>query len=150
GWFEVDTPSGMRYTRNGHLQIDSKGVITTSSGNAVLDEGGRPITMPATGGEIGIAKDGTITAGDQKVGRLKIVSFANEQELRKDADSLYSTNAPAQPAAKATVVQGMIEESNIKPILEITNMIGAMRQFESAQQMIEEEHKRQLSAIDTL
>ena len=150
GWFEIDTPSGMRYTRNGHLQIDSKGTITTSGGHAVLDDRGRPITMPATGGEISIDKDGTISVGDQRVGRLKIVSFANEQQLRKDSESLYSTDAPALPAAKATVVQGMIEESNIKPIVEVTNMIGALREFQSAQQMIEEEHKRQLTAIDTL
>jgi flagellar basal-body rod protein FlgF len=140
----------MRYTRNGHLQIDAKGTITTSGGYPVLGENGRPITMPETGGEISIAKDGTISVGDQRVGRLKIVSVANEQELRKDAESLYKTDAPVLPAAKATVLQGMIEESNIKPIVEITNMIGAMRQFQSAQQMIEEEHKRQLTAIDTL
>ena len=150
GWFEVDTPTGMRYTRNGHLQIDSTGTITTSGGYAVLDDRGRPITMPATEGAITVAKDGTITVGEQKVGRLKIVSFANEQELRKDSDSLYSTDAPVLPATKATVAQGVIEESNVKPIVEITNMIGAMREFQSAQQMIEEEHKRQLSAIDTL
>jgi flagellar basal-body rod protein FlgF len=150
GWLEVDTPQGMRYTRNGHLEIDSKSTLTTSSGHPVLDDSGKPITLPASGGPIVITKDGTISVGDQKVGRLKLVSFDNEQLLRKDSESLYSTEAPPLPAPKANVVQGMIEESNVKPILEITNMIGAMRQFDSAQQMIEEEHKRQLTAIDTL
>lgn len=150
GWFEIDTPNGMRYTRNGHLEIDSKSTLTTSSGYPVLDDRDRPITLPRTGGPIVIARDGSVSVGDQKVGRLKLVSFDNEQLLRKDAESLYSTDAPTLPAPKASVVQGMIEESNVKPIVEITNMIGAMHQFQSAQQMIEEEHKRQLTAIDTL
>jgi len=150
GWLQVDTPTGMRYTRNGHLQIDAKSTLTTDSGHPVLDDNSRPIVMPATGGTPVIAPDGSITVNNQKVARLKLVSFDNEQLLRKDADSLYTTDAPALPAPKARVAQGMIEESNVKPIVEITNMIGAMREFQSAQQMIEEEHHRQLTAIDTL
>ena len=31
GWLEVDTPYGMRYTRNGHLQRDAKNTLTTAS-----------------------------------------------------------------------------------------------------------------------
>ena len=150
GWLQVDTPNGMRYTRNGHLEIDSKSTLTTSGGDPVLADNGRPITIPPTGGNIVIARDGSITVGGQKVAKLKLVSFDNEQMLRKDASSLYFTDAPALPAPKAAVVQGMIEESNVKPIVEITNMIGAMREFQAAQQMIEEEHKRQLDAIGTL
>ena len=150
GWLEVDTPNGMRYTRNGHLQIDAKNTLTTASGHPVLGENGRPINMPANGGNIVIAPDGTISVDNQRVDRLKLVNFDNEQLLRKDSESLYSTDAPTLPAPQAKVAQGMIEESNVKPIVEITNMIGAMREFQSAQQMIEEEHKRQLTAIDTL
>ena len=150
GWLEVDTPNGMRYTRNGHLQIDAKNTLTTASGHPVLGENGRPINMPPNGGNIVIAPDGTISVDNQRVDRLKLVNFDNEQLLRKDSESLYSTDAPTLPAPQAKVAQGMIEESNVKPIVEITNMIGAMREFQSAQQMIEEEHKRQLTAIDTL
>jgi flagellar basal-body rod protein FlgF len=150
GWLEIDTPAGMRYSRNGHLQIDAKSTLTTSGGYPILGDNGRPIVIPPTGGEIVIAPDGSINVGNERVGRLKLVSFENEQLLRKDAESLYFTDAPPLPAAKAKFLQGMVEESNVKPIVEITNMIGALREFQAAQQMIEEEHKRQLSAIDTL
>jgi len=150
GWLQVDTPAGMRYTRNGHLQIDAKNTLTTVSGHPVLAENNRPITVPPGGGRIVITPDGTVSSGDGQLGRLKLVSFQNEQELRKDAESLYLTDAPALPASQAKVMQGMVEDSNVKPIVEITNMINALREFQSAQQMIEEEHKRQLQAIDTL
>ena len=150
GWLQVDTPNGMRYTRNGHIEIDSTGTLTTSAGHPFLDDKNRPIKLPPTGGPILIAKDGSLSVGGQPVARLKLVSFDNEQDLRKDAESLYSTDAPTLPAPKAAVVQGMIEESNVKPIVEITSMISAMREFQSAQQVIEEEHKRQLDAVGTL
>jgi flagellar basal-body rod protein FlgF len=150
GWLQIDTPTGMRYSRNGHLKIDSKSQLTTAAGHPVLGENSRPITMPAQSGHMVIAPDGSISVDEVKVGRLKLVSFTNEQFLRKEADSLYTTDAPANPAPNARVVQGMIEESNVKPVIEITNMIGAMREFQSAQQVIEEEHKRQLAAIDAL
>lgn len=150
GWLQVDTPTGMRYTRNGHLQIDAKNMLTTATGHPVLGDNNKPITMPPNGGTIVISAEGTVSVDNQQIGRLKLVSFENEQLLRKDSESLYNTDAPALPAPKAKLVQGMIEESNVKPIIEITNMISAMREFQSAQQMIEEEHKRQLTAIDTL
>jgi flagellar basal-body rod protein FlgF len=150
GWLVVDTPGGMRYSRNGNLQIDSKNTLTTATGHPVLGDNSRPITMPTTWRNLVISPDGTISADNQQVGRLKVVSFENEQLLRKDSESLYVTDAPALPAPKARVVQGMIEGSNVKPIVEMTNMMTALREFQSAQQMIEEEHKRQLSAIDTL
>jgi flagellar basal-body rod protein FlgF len=150
GWLQIDTPAGMRFSRNGHLKIDSKNQLTTAAGHPVLGDNSRPITMPAGSGHVFIAPDGSISVDEVKVGRLKLVSFANEQYLRKEADSLYTTDAPALPAPDARVVQGMIEGSNVKPIIEITNMIGAMREFQAAQQVIEEEHKRQLAAIDAL
>jgi flagellar basal-body rod protein FlgF len=150
GWLQIDTPTGMRYSRNGHMKIDAQNRLTTASGHPVLSEDSRPITLPAGGGHIVIAPDGTISVDEVKVGRLKLVSFDNEQYLRKEADSLYTTDAPILPAPDARVVQGVIEQSNVKAIIEITNMIGALREYQVAQQVIEEEHKRQLAAIDSL
>jgi flagellar basal-body rod protein FlgF len=150
GWLQIDTPTGMRYSRNGHMKIDAQNRLTTAAGHPVLGENSRPITLPAAGGDIVIAPDGAISVDEVKVGRLKLVSFENEQYLRKEADSLYTTDAPTLPAPDARVVQGMIEESNVKAIVEITNMIGALREYQTAQQVVEEEHKRQLSAIDML
>jgi flagellar basal-body rod protein FlgF len=150
GWLVVDTPDGMNYTRNGHLQIDSRNTLTTPAGHPVLGENDRPIVLTATGGPLVISPDGTVTADGQVAGRIKLVSFENEQELRKKSESLYTTEAPPLPAPDARIGQGLIEESNVKPIVEITNMIAALRSFQSAQQVIEEEHKRQMEAVDGL
>ncbi len=150
GWLEVDTPNGMRYTRNGHMAMSAEGRLVTTAGNPVLDENDRPITVPPGSDSITISADGTVSADRQAVGRLKLVQFDNEQLLRAEGDSLYRTDAPPAPASGARVVQGMIEESNTRPIVEITNMISALREFQAAQQIIEQEHESQLHAINTL
>jgi flagellar basal-body rod protein FlgF len=150
GWFVIDTPAGMRYSRNGHFQRDANGEIVTSSGYPVLGDNNRPISLPQNAADLVVAPDGTVSADGQIAGRIKLVAFANEQELRKEADSLYSTDAPSLPAGTARLRQGMIEESNVKAIVEVTNMMTAVREFQMAQKVIEEEHQRQLEAINTL
>jgi flagellar basal-body rod protein FlgF len=150
GWLVVDTPNGLRYTRNGHMAMSPQGRLVTTAGNPILDENDRPITLPPGASSIIIGADGTVSADRQTVGRLKLVKFDNEQLLRAEGDSLYTTDAPAAPASGARIVQGMVEESNTKPIVEITNMISALREFQAAQQIIEQEHQLQLQAINTL
>ncbi len=150
GWLEVDTPNGMRYTRNGHMTMNAQNMLVTTQGNPILDENDRPITLPPNASQIVIASDGTVSADRQQVGRLKLVSFDNPQLLKPQGDSLYATDAPPLPASSARVVQGMIEESNTQPIVEITNMIASLRQFQAAQQIIDQEHQSQLQAINVL
>ncbi len=150
GWMVVDTPNGFRYTRNGHMTMNAQNMLVTSQGNPILDENDRPIALPPGASQIVIAADGTVSADRQQVGRLKLVAFDNEQLLKPEGDSLYTTTAPTLPASKARVVQGMIEELNTQPIVEITSMISALRQFQAAQQIIDQEHQSQLQAINTL
>jgi flagellar basal-body rod protein FlgF len=116
----------------------------------VLGDNNRPISLPANAANVVVAPDGTVSADGQIAGRIKLVAFANEQELRKEAESLYATDAPALPASTARLRQGMIEESNVKSIVEVTNMMTAVREFQMAQKVIEEEHQRQLEAINKL
>jgi flagellar basal-body rod protein FlgF len=150
GWLVVDTPDGQRYTRNGHLSLDQNGRIVTSEGYAVLDRNGQPITLGPEDSRIVISGDGTIATNGGPKGRLNIVTFEDEQQLRKESGSLYTTDAPAQPALRAQVVQGMIEGANVEPIIEVTNMIWALRNYQAAQQLIEGDDGLLRRAIDTL
>ncbi len=54
------------------------------------------------------------------VGRLELVTFADEQRLRKVGGGLYRADQAPQPAADARVVQGALEGSNVQPIVEMT------------------------------
>ena len=150
GWLVVDTPDGQRYTRNGHLSLDQNGRIVTSEGHAVLDRNGQPIALGTGDSRVVISGDGTVATDEGPKGRLNIVAFEDEQLLRKESGSLYTTDAPPQPALEAQVVQGMIEGANVEPIIEVTNMIWALRSYQAAQQLIEGDDGLLRRAIDTL
>lgn len=150
GYFVVDTPEGPRYTRHGNFHLDSTGMLVTAAGQAVMQAGDLPIIVAPNETRIDVGRDGTVSTENGPIGRLRVVRFDNEQELRKVTDGLYETAAPAQDAPLPDVVQGVIEESNVKPVVEMTNLIAITRSYQAAQQMIDNEHQRAMKAYQVL
>lgn len=149
GYFVVQTPEGTRYTRLGRFQVDASGQLVTSDGQPVQGTAG-PIFVPPDDGEVKIARDGTISTEGGPIGRLNLVHFEDEQSLRHAGSGLYIAEAPAQPAAGAEVIQGMVEESNVRPVVELTQMIAVLRNFQAAQKMIDTQDDMQRRAISTV
>src|SRR4051812_3767067 len=78
GFFEVLTPQGVRWTRNGSFQIDNSGKLATKDGFPVLKDGtGDPAARAITIGDrnVTITDRGDIYNGDNQIGRLAVVSF---------------------------------------------------------------------------
>ena len=152
GYFVVDTPGGPRYSRAGHFQLDSTGMMVTTSGYPVLQQNGNPIVFAPGETAITIAGDGTISTENGVIGKLQVVNFDNEQQLTAMGDGTYAATASqtATPLAHANVVQGMLEESNVQPVVEMTNMLNVLRNYEGVMNMIQSEHDRQMKAVDTL
>jgi flagellar basal-body rod protein FlgF len=152
GYLSVDTPQGRRYTRDGHLRMDADRRLVTSGGHPVLDDRGREIVLPAANGEApSIATDGTVTMGQQQVGKIDLVSFANQQELRKTAQGMYATTqTPEAAPATTTLQQGALEASNVEPISEMTGMLELLRQYQSTQDLLDSEDSRVRNAIQRL
>lgn len=150
-YFEIDTPTGSRYTRNGTFQLNAGGELVTSSGERVLGEGGNPITLPPYSRDVTVTRDGTISTDQGPAGRLRLVRFENEQALVKLADGLYDAEGQDPlPAQGAEVLQGTIEGSNVQGIIELTRMIETVRHYSATGRMVNDEHERQRRAIQTL
>tara|TARA_R110000787_G_scaffold19614_5_gene58656 strand:- start:82 stop:804 length:723 start_codon:yes stop_codon:yes gene_type:complete len=150
GWFVVDTPDGPAYTRNGHFSLDAQGQLSTTGGRPVLNADGAPIVFGAGETDVVFSADGTITTSAGDKGRIAVVAFEDEKALKKAANSLYVTDAPSRNIENPKVIQGMIEGANVEPIIEISNMITAMRTYQSAQQFIVNDDGLVRKAIDTL
>src|SRR5690606_324957 len=60
GWLQVETPEGVRYTRDGRLLLDAMGQLVIADGSPVLDEGGAPILIPQDEGELSFSEDGAV------------------------------------------------------------------------------------------
>ena len=148
GWFVVETPQGEQFTRNGRFQLDKDGQLVSSHGHPVVGENGK-IVLGLNDRRIEVKGDGTIKS-ESGEWKLKIVAFENEQSLRKVNGSLYRTDAEAKEAEESRVTQGVLEDSNVEPIIEVTRMIDALREYQSAQRLIQNEHERQRRAIQTI
>jgi flagellar basal-body rod protein FlgF len=155
GFFAVRTPEGIRYTRVGRFQLDDNGVLVTSQGYPVLG-GGSPLTLTPEDGPINVAADGTISTdraleGQQLaiVGKLDLVDFADPARLTPAVDGFFVASQPARPA-EGGIIQGMLEDSNVKPIVEMTNLIEVTRTYQSVQRFLDAEHERQRRAIGSI
>ena len=153
GYFQVQTPAGMRYTRDGHFSLDGNGNLVTSQGYPVQGDGGA-ITIAPTDGEIVIAPDGTISSVLNGVtnllGKFKISDFANTDALIKQGANLYSTAQTPNTPPVINVRQGALEASNVQPVIEISHMIEVMRSYEATASLTKSQEDMMRQAINQL
>ncbi len=135
GFFEIDTPAGVRYTRNGTFSTDSKGTLTTSEGYVVQGDGG---VIKLTGTNVVIDAEGNISEKGLNVGKLRVVNFEDSSQLKREGN-FFLVPGPwvKESAEKGTVLQGYLEAANVNAIRAMTAMIEASRSYETHAKMIQ-------------
>ena len=161
GFFTIQTPDGVRYTRNGAFFRNAQGYIQDTRGYNLLDAQGQPIQIPRDmfNKDIIVTDDGgiyikgndvteynedpeqTVTTGNQGnrqlLTQIQIVSFNDRLALQKQGDNLFYAVADAdgniaQPqASDAVVVQGALEKSNVQIVREMVELIHNHRIYEA-------------------
>ncbi|WP_281981067.1 flagellar hook-basal body complex protein [Thalassorhabdomicrobium marinisediminis] len=150
GFFLVETPEGERLTRAGAFTPNENGDLVTPEGYRVLDAGGAPVFVPQGNGPVGIAPDGTISAGGQPVGQIGLVTPTDPQNLVREDGVRFRADDGFEPALTGRMLQGFLEESNVDPVLEISRMIEVQRAYELGQSFMDKEDERIRSAIRAL
>jgi flagellar basal-body rod protein FlgF len=152
GFFQVQGPNGPRFTRDGRFTTDPTGRLVTQHGLAVLDEGGGEILIDPEKGDVQIGPDGSMTQGTERVGKVGMFTFANPGALEKSGDNLYRnvSNLQPQAATDSRLRQGMLEASNVKPVLEITRMVEVSRAYEQMAKMMDSEADLSRRAVERL
>jgi flagellar basal-body rod protein FlgF len=117
GFFAVQTPKGVRYTRDGQFAASARGTLVTAAGDDVLGPGGAPVR---------IGTDGKVVPGD-----IGVVTVANAS---REGDNLFTGTAGG--AAPGTIRTGALEGSGVDPVTTMVEMIGSLRAFESGQRVI--------------
>lgn len=152
GFLEVADPEtgNVNYTRNGSLKISDQGFLATNTGQNVRSVGGGTIDIPANVSIIDIAADGTVSTSEGIAGQIALVDFENEQLLEKIGDTLFRSEAEPIGPADAKFVSGMIEGSNVQPLVEMTNMMKVMRSYQSVNKLTEKYQDMRVESLRSL
>ena len=157
GYFVVESPQGLRYTRNGNLKLLQDGSLATQEGNKLIGTNGKPIKIDLTGGEISIDAKGGISVGNGLANTpqesLKLVSFKDPTRLQKEGDGLFvDAGAGVQQISPdgAKVRQGFLESSNVNSIEEMIDMIATLRAFEAYQKIIQSIDEADEQVVNTV
>jgi flagellar basal-body rod protein FlgF len=152
GFFQVSSPNGPRFTRDGRLRLDDTGRLVTENGLPVMDDGGGEITLDPSKGQLTVAEDGTVSQGTTRIAKLGVFTFPTLGTLEKVGDNLYQNTSNQQPQAASTarVRQGMLEGSNVQPILEITRMIEVSRAYEQMAKIMDSTAELSRTAVQRM
>lgn len=141
GFFQIELPNGeTAYSRAGAFSTNADGEIVTSEGYRLLPG----FTVPADTLYVEVSTEGQIsvkqpaTTAMTQIGQLEIVDFVNPAGLEATGDTMFlETDASGQPIAAnpgtdnlGIVRQGMLEQSNVDSVKEITLLITAQRAYE--------------------
>ena len=141
GFIQVLQPDGtIGYTRDGSWKQDSTGRIVTSDGLPMEPE----VTIPpeatriivGRGGDVSVLLQGTSTT--QSVGQVELARFLNSAGLTANGRNIFTTTEASgdpivgTPGAEGigSLSQGFLEQSNVKVVEELVNMIVAQRAYE--------------------
>lgn len=148
GWFQVTSPDGdTLFTRAGAFNVNGNGEIVTMDGYLVDPA----ISVPANTIRVEVNQTGEVFAkvggepNPVSIGQLTLANFANPTGLDALGGNLYrATTASGEPVTGlpgdpgfGTVHQGYLENSNVDPVKEITELISAQRAYEMNSKVIQ-------------
>ncbi len=139
-YFAVQTPNGIRLTRDGSFTLRDDGTLVNKSGHPVLPANyfqNQQLISFQNDQHMSVDKDGVIytrdvddvTAENEQVGSLMVVSYETQKLLEREGNNLYKFDEDKMQLNQnsGAVMQGMIEKSNVNAVREMTGLIETSR-----------------------
>jgi flagellar basal body rod protein FlgG len=138
GFFAVRRGEESHFTRNGEMQVSAAGTLVNTEGLPMEGVNGQPIRLDGAR-PFEIRADGSVMQDGAAIGRLRVVSFQDRQQLQKAGHTYFrwpGASDGIQPS-RAQVVQGVLESANTGPAEGAVRMVNVLRQFESLQKALQ-------------
>jgi flagellar basal-body rod protein FlgF len=134
GFFVVQSPQGLVYTRNGDFHLTSTGELVTAQGDPVMGQQG-PIFLP--GGNVAVSQDGTISVAGTIIEQVRLAEFSPNTDLEALGNALYGApKGSALVPASSSIRQGVLENSNVSPVEGAVQLITVQRNAEMMQRAL--------------
>ncbi len=151
GYFAIQTPQGIRYTRSGAFTVNNEGILVDLNGDPVLSADGGEIVIPVESETIAIAQDGTMSDQNGILAQLGVFGFDNDYDMEKVGNTQMKTDQGAIPLEnKAKVTQGALEQANLNTIKNMTEIMQASKLYSLNQRYIEEQLRLESKQTDML
>lgn len=136
GFFSIQTPNGLRYTRDGSFHRAQNGQLVTEAGEPVLSTTGQAIQVPP--GEITVGGDGSISMAGGVVAQVGVSDFPAGTELTPEGANRYIAPKDVKPVAaiNASVHQGALEGANQDVVQGTLDLVMMQRQAEMMQRAL--------------
>ncbi|MDR2353626.1 MAG: flagellar hook-basal body protein [Deltaproteobacteria bacterium] len=140
GFFQIETPNGIRYSRNGTFSVNSAGEIVTADGYALLGAG----VVPPGSLKVIVDRQGQVQAVNEDlesvvIGQIELMEFEDPNMLIKEGYDFFVPKSPdfvPQPAEQTFIEQGFLEMSNVNPVSESVELIDIYRVYEALQKIV--------------
>jgi flagellar basal-body rod protein FlgG len=132
GFFTVQTERGERFTRLGSLSVDADGFLREAAGHLVLGTKG---ALFVGDDPVFVEPDGSVIVNGDVLDRLRLVTFAQAEDLVREDAGLYAMRPGTTPTlvlARPIVQEGQLEGSTVQPVSELVRMVAALRSYEAA------------------
>jgi len=137
GFFVVEKDGQPLLTRAGDFRMSTEGRLITRQGHAVLSSEGAPVVLdPLLPWQL--QEDGAIEQAGRRT-LLGLVRPRSMGDLAKAGENLFSPLADVRPipAGQRRVLGGYLEQSTVKPALQMMELVETSRAYEANVRMIQ-------------
>lgn len=142
GFFQIETPQGIRLSRAGAFIPTPEGDLVTPDGYRLLDAGAAPVFVPGDAKSISVSSDGTLSADGTALTQIGLVTPQDPNDLIREDGVRYRTEGATIPVENGTMIQGFLEGSNVNAVGQVTRMIEVQRAYEMGQTFLDKEDQR--------
>ncbi|MEZ8082572.1 flagellar hook-basal body complex protein [Enterovibrio norvegicus] len=134
GWLIFRKGNAITLTRNGQLQLDSRGFITGNNGYRLQGIDG-DIQLEST--FVKIQRDGRVSFDERDVGQILLVKASDISAEQYQSGNIHFERAPRLDVDEASrLLQGYLEQSNVDPSTEVIDLMSANRHIQTMQKSL--------------
>ncbi|MBE3605889.1 flagellar hook-basal body protein [Campylobacter sp. RM13119] len=144
-FFLIDTPSGVRLSKNGSFSLDEDGFVVTQEGYRVLPSGYETMPLAQRGIQVPQGEDfrvdtrGNAYANNEQIAKFYMAQPREIRALEKIGDNFYkpeNLDDIVDINEANVVLQGYAQMSNVNPVIEMVGLIETQRLVEMYQKVM--------------
>jgi flagellar basal-body rod protein FlgF len=138
GYFALETPTGIRYTRAGDFRMNEDGRLVSLDGHVVRGTDGDDIQIPPNTTNVSVNADGIVSNGFQDFGTVAVVQL-DPKTVHREGNRLFTGVELPEQDNEGTyqLLSGSLEDSNFTAIRGMVDIVRVSRIHEAQHRMLE-------------